>query len=214
MPAQSFPGRCNLCGGSFSRVAMGRHLQRCLPSGAENKTPAFHVFVTSKYEKAYWLHVALPFNSTLSTLDGFLRQIWLECCGHLSDFTINGLVYGESDNCCDRSTSIRADRVMRTGLTFSYEYDFGSTTALVLKVVGTRECGSKRGVELLARNDPPQILCSECGSGKLAMQVCADCSYQAAGWLCDDCAETHACGTEMLLPVVNSPRVGVCGYTG
>jgi hypothetical protein len=28
------------------------------------------------------------------------------------------------------------------------------------------------------------------------------------------CAGGHECGEEMLLPVVNSPRVAMCGYTG
>lgn len=32
--------------------------------------------------------------------------------------------------------------------------------------------------------------------------------------MCEDCEETHECGTEMLLPVCNSPRCGVCGYEG
>ena len=32
--------------------------------------------------------------------------------------------------------------------------------------------------------------------------------------LCDEHAETHDCGGEYFLPVVKSPRVGVCGYTG
>jgi hypothetical protein len=38
--------------------------------------------------------------------------------------------------------------------------------------------------------------------------------YPDEGWLCDECAVGHECGEEMLLPVVNSPRVGVCGYVG
>jgi hypothetical protein len=32
--------------------------------------------------------------------------------------------------------------------------------------------------------------------------------------LCQACAEDHECGEDMQLPVVNSPRVGVCGYAG
>jgi hypothetical protein len=27
-------------------------------------------------------------------------------------------------------------------------------------------------------------------------------------------SEEHECGEEALLPVVNSPRMGMCGYTG
>jgi len=32
--------------------------------------------------------------------------------------------------------------------------------------------------------------------------------------VCEGCAGEHECGEEMLLPVVNSPRVGMCGYEG
>ncbi len=33
-------------------------------------------------------------------------------------------------------------------------------------------------------------------------------------FFCDEHAEEHACEEESLLPVVNSPRMGVCGYCG
>jgi hypothetical protein len=69
-------------------------------------------------------------------------------------------------------------------------------------------------VELLARNDAPQIACDQCGTGKPATQICTECMYQTGGWLCDDCITTHDCDPAMLLPVVNSPRAGICGYTG
>ena len=44
--------------------------------------------------------------------------------------------------------------------------------------------------------------------------ICAQCIYEDKGCLCDACARSHECGEEMLLPLVNSPRAGVCGYTG
>ena len=34
------------------------------------------------------------------------------------------------------------------------------------------------------------------------------------GFLCEDCAHTHACDECMQLRVCNSPRMGVCGYEG
>ena len=33
-------------------------------------------------------------------------------------------------------------------------------------------------------------------------------------FLCEVHTEKHDCGEEALLPVVNSPRMGMCGYTG
>jgi hypothetical protein len=73
---------------------------------------------------------------------------------------------------------------------------------------------ARRGVELLARNEPLGILCREC-KAKPATQICTDCqSQEDDSWLCDACVAKHACDPEMLLPVVNSPRAGVCGYCG
>jgi len=34
-------------------------------------------------------------SATLTKLDDYLRAIWLECCGHLSKFTIGGWGGGE-----------------------------------------------------------------------------------------------------------------------
>jgi len=34
-------------------------------------------------------------SATLAKLDDYLRAIWLECCGHLSKFTIGGWGGGE-----------------------------------------------------------------------------------------------------------------------
>jgi len=97
---------------------------------------------------------------------------------------------------------------------FLYEYDYGSTTALVLKVVALREQGLPKGaVQLLARNEAPRVNCRRCGI-QPATQICTECAWNGEGWLCEACAVAHECGDEMCLPVVNSPRVGVCGYTG
>jgi len=56
----------------------------------------------------------------------------------------------------------------------TYEYDYGSTTRLRLKVVAHREAPSRREiVRLLARNDNPVWPCSECQ--ETASVLCAYC---------------------------------------
>jgi hypothetical protein len=42
--------------------------------------------VEGAYQKEYWLFLDIALNATLEDLDAFLRQIWLECCGHMSGF--------------------------------------------------------------------------------------------------------------------------------
>ncbi len=104
------------------------------------------------------------------------------------------------------------DKVLRPGLKFFHEYDFGTTTHLALKVVAEQENRlSKNAIYLLARNLPPPIKCARCEAP--ATQVCVECIDTEAGWLCGAHAEKHR-HQDMFLPVVNSPRVGMCGYTG
>jgi hypothetical protein len=60
----------------------------------------------------------------------------------------------------------------------------------------------------LARNNPYIFECDDCG--KNASGMCLECE----GFVCDECFERHGYGEEMVLDVVNSPRMGVCGYGG
>jgi hypothetical protein len=174
------------------------------------------LFVEGRHAKDYWIHVAVPAEAPLAELDRFLRRIWLECCGHLSAFVIRGNRYvsqpmGEFG---DKGMGVRLSRLLDVGLKFSYEYDYGSTTELTLKVVARRDHAAARGeVQLLARNAAPQVSCQRCAA-QPATEICTECAWSDEGWLCQACALAHECGTEMCLPVVNSPRVGVCGYTG
>ena len=111
-------------------------------------------------------------------------------------------------------------KVLKVGQKFFHEYDFGSTTELALRVVAEREGvmpededGDAVLVQVMARNEPPVIPCRVCG--KPATKVAAGYYYVGDGALCNTCAKTNRNEYEdSFLPIVNSPRVGVCGYTG
>lgn len=196
---------------------MTRHLQECGPKDPGSPPASdFHVFVEGRFNRAYWMHLSVPAATPLFHLDEFLRDIWLECCGHLSAFRILGREYDSpgGEELEESGMEIQMNRILEPGMSFGYEYDFGSTTELSLQILGLRgRMGERSGIELLARNDPPQILCDKCGN-KLATKICTECDCQGKGRFCDPCAARHRCGEEMLLPVVNSPRAGVCGYAG
>jgi len=225
MARQISTGKCNICGGVFNKAAMTGHLKSCrqveIDSAASDrrpgrqKTKAFHLVVEGRDSPNYWMHLEVPANVTLEVLDGFLRQTWLECCGHMSAFTIEGTTYSVAPTAefDDESMDAKLGDVIYAGMKFYHEYDFGTTTHLALKVVSEQESDIKaRDIRVLARNEPPLISCVSCG--KAATQVCTECLWSGKGWLCAACAAKHTCGDEMLLPVVNSPRVGMCAYTG
>ena len=75
----------------------------------------------------------------------------------------------------------------------------------------TQEGKENASVTILARNVPPVILCKVCG--KPATKVVAGYYNAEENAYCNKCAR-HSRDADMMLPVVNSPRVGVCGYTG
>jgi len=232
MARQTSKGTCTFCHGEFSKSVITRHLETCqqrasAEANAESrqkaqKTRKYHLVVEGRDLPMYWMHLEVTASTTLATLDRFLRDSWLECCGHLSAFEIDGLRYSVDAGMADdwgmgdvneKSMRVRAEKVLSPGQTCTYEYDYGTTTELRLRVISEEEVATKgKAIQVLARNTPPLILCEICG--KTATNVCSQCIFDDKGWLCDECSEDHECGEEMLLPVVNSPRVGMCAYTG
>ncbi len=223
------PGTCSICHQTFSKTGMARHLPKCRADHPPFKTkklhPTYLVLAEGRYLPEYWLVGEISAAETLETLDAFLRDLWLECCGHMSAFTIGNTQYmldtggidgmwaemfGPSRPVKDMRKT-RLTEVFTPGLKFVHEYDFGTTTELKLTVLAELNGDTpKRALDIYARNQPPAIKCVECGD--LATEVCVECN-EGAGWLCAEHAAEHE-HDDMLLPVVNSPRVGQCGYRG
>ncbi len=222
MPRLQVAGVCQVCGRRFSAQQIRKHLAKC-PKRAAGKSSAFDVRVSAE---PYWAFLEVPAGATLEHLDAALRQLWLECCGHLSRFTIEGTKYEHQTGGVDamwvrmfdggrpsRSMKVRLSDVLRPGIKIGYVYDFGSTTTLKLEVVSEHPARIKKDeIFVLARNDPPPFPCDYCRKDPraLAKVICTECQQG----LCASCAKKHECDEEMQLPLVNSPRAGVCGYTG
>lgn len=125
-----------------------------------------------------------------------------------------------ADSYREQDMGAELGEALKVGQKFFHEYDFGSTTELALRVVGEREGvvaededGDPIAVQVMARNEPPVIPCRVCG--KPATKVAAGYYSVGDGALCDICAKSDRNEYEdSFLPIVNSPRVGVCGYTG
>ena len=201
-------GKCQLCGRQASKVLMARHVAAC--AAAHDASGPQHFIVQLRVDAAgdprYWLYVEARSDASLQQLDALLRRVWLECCGHMSAFR------GGQHQPAMRSRNGVA--LERKGLKFAYDYDFGSTTTLSGQVLGAREGSLGRlATRLLARNDPPQWSCELCA--KPATVVCPFCIGSGPWMFCEVHARRHSCAEEeAFLPVVNSPRMGVCAYTG
>jgi len=218
------PGTCALCGHNNSQRKMLTHLRRCAPAHDASKGASaslYHLRVYGRENAIFWLDLEIKGAAKLRQLDDILRKVWLECCGHLSAFRIDPWTYTVSVDRTfevspsERSMNVKVSEALpEPGRWFGYEYDFGSTTELSLRVVGSRQAKMGRSpVRFLARNDPPVWPCSVCKEP--AAVICPFCTQDGDSFCCRKHAGQHRCGEdEAFLPVVNSPRMGVCGYTG
>ena len=225
-------GQCGYCGREMTCTGIGRHLQSCAERRREGEKAArrrgsleqlYHLQVRDGYGLGYWLHLEMDGTATLFDLDQYLRRIWLECCGHMSAFEIDGLEYMDSPEDSfgfgdPESVDATADQVLSPGLTFTHEYDFGTTTELSIRVLDRRtgRPTTKYPIALMARNDPIHIPRGECGEP--ARVICLDCCHEGAygaGHVCADHVIAHAAHDDYgKLAIFNSPRSGVCGYDG
>ena len=212
MASKASQAKCLLCESRYSGTGISRHLQSCIPKSMEKTKqkekspgrPFFHLLIKGYYLPDYWLHLLVDSHANLNDIDQFLRDIWLECCGHLSVF-FNGKAEFDMNE--------QLNSVLVPGMELKHLYDFGSSTVLLVNVLGTYASpgNSRKQIQILARNEAPVIPCDECGTSP-AVKVCTVCQWDGKGWLCGACADKHVCGEEVILPVVNSPRTGVCGY--
>lgn len=217
-------GICRFCLKTYAGRGMKKHLLSCKVRAQRNqdehtrgkKTSSIYHLRIQSY-KPFWLHIEIKSTSTLVDLDTFLRDIWLEEeCGHLSMFKIGGVRYTdpvthESWAYMDMNSKPYTPRlrdVLKVGDRFDYEYDFGSTTHIDGEVIEERKGVLKEKVRILARNKIPREVCSMCENE--AVMFCAECQE----FYCAECIFDHLCGDEGAYLFVNSPRMGVCGYTG
>ena len=226
-------GVCDLCGASVTFAGLLAHVETCAPAhDAKSGRDAtlLQLDVVAPGLPPYWLGIEARADAKLEALDRFLRDIWLECCGHLSLFCTAaaeycsqpadpfGLPFGLGpQRPPQRSMRVALQKALPAGREpIEYENDFGSTTTLRLRVIGTRQGRIGRTpVRLLVRNAPVAWTCAQCESP--AELVCTFCLGEGEGALA--CRRhgrgRHGCGErDGFLPVVNSPRMGVCGYAG
>jgi hypothetical protein len=219
------PGTCLLCGGEVMHDETLAHLASCAPEHEPATGPLGVIFmlrVTSPELRGYWLDVEMLQDAPLSTLDRLLRDTWLECCGHLSMFASGRAEYHSHKMDLDerglgrvprRTMTARVKDAVDDEGVLTYEYDFGSTTELSVVVLGHRSGRLGRArARLVARNAAPVWPCGVCG--KPATMICYVCRHDGPNpFACAAHARRHVCREpESFMPVVNSPRLGVCGY--
>lgn len=192
-------GNCYICGKTIAKTAIKNHILKEHNYGDEK---CYLLKAEGEYDKNYWLYFTMPVESILLFADKFLREIWCECCGHMSLFKV-GDTWDDDDYGMNERLSSFA-----IGTILPYEYDFGDTTKLNVTIMSEiLRPNQKEKVFLIARNEPHNEMCEKCGKPATV--------FESESWetLCDRCAENLP-ADDFLLPLANSPRCGVCGYEG
>ena len=214
----ALPGFCHLCQQRVSGWRIRQHLLGCIQVKTGLK-PVVNPWVMGRDRIAqrtayiavralgrpHWMELGVRYDTTLKELDTFLRGIWLECCGHLSHFSVRDEVYsvivplpGEKrrfepeyeheENWKHMGRTVSA--VVPPLSSFYHEYDYGTPTELMLEHVAVfRELvqwvrpyqpwhGGR--IVILARNHS-QRSCLRCGrpaEWKLAPECGEDEEYE------------------------------------
>ena len=208
-------GKCFFCNDSISVGSIGTHLAKHLNKIGDNileQTKSFnHIHIYSKYDKNMFLHLLVDSKAKFELIDDFLRDIWLECCGHLSGFRF-------------KSDEIKMNK--KVGDVFlvvdkiDYDYDYGTTTSLIIKGLKTYKLPYiDQNLILLSRNEPLELICSNCELLPAEKMCSACCDQFGFLLLCKKCDKKHKKTCEDYddyaeLNIVNSPRCGECGYIG
>lgn len=240
-------GNCFFCNKTFKKAGINRHVAKHFSEKAASGKPgkSYHLKVELNARwggSGYFLVLWMDGHATMGDLDEFLRAIWLECCGHMSSFSnpknrkntnmfdfIHAqelLEQGKEDEYDDFMEDTEGEIPMKRtvgdclykGLNLEYQYDFGSTTALSVKVMGEYVIEAEQPIVLVSRNQPLAMLCDICKK-EPATVVCTVCLEYEEDSFCEKCAEKHSEECDDFadyagMPVVNSPRMGVCGYEG
>ena len=99
----------------------------------------------------------------------------------------------------------------------SFWYTFDSVERLEIKIAAYAEASSEgmdSPIGLLARNEPVEYECSSCHAED-ATKACCACIEKGVDYMyCVGCAPEHPCGDGRLVPVENTPIVGMCPLEG
>ena len=206
--SRKYEGQCRFCRQDFTKRDIVEHLDNCEKRKRDGKIKNLRLRVADPYSKNFWLIVEVDEKARFKDLDKLIKDVWVECCGHLS-------LFGDYDNEIGKGRIITD--ALKPGDSLGYIYDFGSSTELIIEALGysNSKLDGKRGIELVARNYLPPSNCVKCG--KQATLICAGCGEEEPAFVCDECAEKYhneenEREEHYVLPLANSPRSGVCGY--
>ena len=189
---------CVLCNHKFGCRQIYEHYDQCVIDKciSDNRSGYLVRFFSNGLSKEpYFIYAIVGAKCTFEDVDQFLRNVWCECCEHLSEFTDSS-----------QKTISETDLLNKYNVKdqIKYEYDMGSMTTIYLIILHKFDDNGE-DIEVVLRNDPRIFICSQCKKN--------DATFfdEETEPICDHCVGDNDSGE--LLKIVNSPRTGICGYS-
>ena len=158
--ADNSEGICHVCGNPLRADDVRSHAASCFMVAVRSRytvrdvderyarSKPIMIWVRSE-ELRHWMMLIVQPTTSLRQLDQFLRDLWLECCGHMSHFQIGNIQYsacvpGPGDlpmfdtDLAEPDEQHMVHTVEETtamGQQFRHEFDYGDTTCLDLECV-------------------------------------------------------------------------------
>lgn len=159
--ADNSQGQCHVCGGEIRADDAAAHVQACFMGQVRSRyrvrdmdesyarSQPIMLWVRSQ-ELRHWMMLVVQPTTSLRQLDQFLRNQWLECCGHMSHFEIGDVQYsacvpGPGDPPMfdaalaepnEQHMVHTVEETIASSQRFHHEFDYGDTTCLNLEHVG------------------------------------------------------------------------------
>ena len=119
---------------------------------------------------------------------------------------------------CDQMFSERTQFIFEPHAKIYHDYDSGTPTRVFLTGLKHYHLNLNEDIILLSRNEPLNLVCATCKT-EPAVNICSTCIWEGYSYFCAKCSKIHEKVCEdfadhSCLPVVNSPRMGRCAYTG
>jgi hypothetical protein len=148
-------GTCFVCQETVDIDYAMHHLQNCgLPRVSLKTEQVFVIRVIT--EDKFWMFIEAAGATTLTNLYLFLRNNWFECCGHMSEFIVDGV---DSDsNYMDKTLN----DMFVYGKKFHYEHNAGEPMRVSGEVVAVRSSLLSNNMNLLLRKIIPEERCDTC----------------------------------------------------
>jgi hypothetical protein len=134
------------CEKELVKSAIAKHLGICgkqleaiakIEAGKATPETLFHLRRQDAYRNKFWLDLEMRGSKALQDLDTCLRAIWIECCGHISQFSLGG---GFAKEVGKRQ---KMSDVFQHGIELTHIYGCETSPEMLVKLMEVRQRKSR-----------------------------------------------------------------------